>query len=51
MKKATEAFAVKKKQGEETINQLLAEVDISLTESKRLASIHRTVKTGEIPLI
>lgn len=40
-------FSVKKKQAEEVINQLIGEVELAMSESKRLKDIYRTVKAGK----
>lgn len=40
--------SVKKKQAEEIINQLIAEVDLADTESKKLKDVYKAVKAGNI---
>ena len=47
MKRQTEEFAVKKQHGEETINQLIQEVELTSTEEKKLMESRKKIKKGK----
>ena len=47
MKRQTEEFTVKKQHGEQIINQLIQEVELTSTEGKKLMESRKKIKKGK----
>ena len=47
MQRQAEEFAVKKQHGEETINQLIQEVELTSIEGKKLMESRKKIKKGK----